>query len=424
MSRQDEMRELVKRLAGHSANRHQLLDSLRSDVQLQRDDAAVAIREMAAARAEMSAELHDSLAGDLSGLRDAVRTMRDEFDAGHQDMKAGLQADLAATRQERQHQVTTLRSDARQFMEEVAETRLATAADLSAWLADNHVELHASVRELLGNLASARATASANMRRALAAECEARRQDVANMVADIEAMLDRFAAENRATASELHQFLDANSAQRQQALAGLLATIRALLQQLAAENHTAANELQAFLAADCATRSAAVAGFMADIVAQRHAMTQDLAARLESFVANLNGDVLAAVAGFRNERHELHASLAEMSAIWRAYAAHLQEPGAETEMSMVTAATAPGSAADDEPTPTITIKPETAPALTEAELTKRILGFLTNKPDGVKLVELEPELGLSRPQIGKHLRSLVDCGQIVKDHETLVYKLA
>jgi len=412
------MRELVKRLAGDNANRHQLLDSLRSNVQQQRDDAALALREMGSARVQMSAELHAGLADDLTNLRDAVQAMLGDFEAGRQTMKADLQADLMATRQERQQDVSMLHANARQFVGEVAETRQAMAAALSAWLADNHVELHASVQDMLGSFADERASISENMRRTLAAESAARRQDVANMVATIEAMLDRFAAENQAAATELHQVLDANTAQRQQTVASLLAHIRALLQQLAAENRTAALELQAFLTADRTARDSTMAAFMADIVAQRHAMTNELAAGLDQFVTSLSVAVSATLANFSNERHALHASLAEMAAIWGAYAANLQEP----EMQEPEVAAMPQPVAEAEPAPASGSEVGALPA--EVDVIARILNFLASKPEGAKLVELEPELGLSRPQIGKHLRGLVDSGKIVKDPETLFYTLA
>jgi len=421
MSRQDEMRELVKRLAGNNANRLQCLDSLRCNVQQQRSDAALAVREMAANRVEMSTELHAGLAGGLTDLRDAVQVMLDDLGADRQEMKADLQADLVATRQARQHHVTSLRTNARQFVEKAAETRQAIATDLSAWLSDNRVELHAGVQELLGSFADERASMSENMHRALTAETEARRQDVANMVAAIEAMLDRFAAENQATATELHESLDANAAERKQTLASLLANIRVLLQQLAAENHAAAAELRAFLAADRIACDDAVTAFRADNIAQRHAMTRELAARLEHYVTSLTDEVSARLASFGTERRDLQASLTEMSAIWRAFASRRREHqgeaepvgGAELEPAAVT-----------EASPAIKIEAEHATTLAETEIATRILSFLANRPEGAKLVDLEPELGLSRPQLGRYLRSLVDSGKIMKDTETLVYRIA
>jgi len=48
---------------------------------------------------------------------------------------------------------------------------------------------------------------------------------------------------------------------------------------------------------------------------------------------------------------------------------------------------------------------------------------MAEHPEGVKLVELEPVLGLARPQLGRHLRNLIDSGKVVKDPDTLVYTL-
>jgi hypothetical protein len=407
MSREDEMRDLVNRLASEHANRHQLLDSLRQDVQQQRVEATVAVNEMAAARSRMSADLHADLADDLAGRRETVQAMLDTNHAERQDMAAEMGADLTATRQERQQQVTALRIDAREFVGLVAESRQAMAEDLSRTLTQAHVELRSGVHTMLGDFASDRATMSEELRALLEAERKARQQAVADMVANITAMMDQFTVENRAMAAELRTSLATNLAARQQAVAAQLTDIKVKLGQFAAENRAAAAELHAYLNATSATRSAAVAAFMAETVANRQAMTKDLVMRLDHFLAVLEAEVSGTLAGFAAERNNLHASLAELATIWREYTAGRFESPDTEDNSEPVAEELPVSA---------------APA--ESDIAVRILSYLATQPEGTRLVDLEPVLGLSRPQIGKYLRHLVDDGKLVKDPETLVYKLA
>jgi len=404
MSREDEMRELVKKLAGDHANRHQLLEALSQEVQQVRVDAAVMVSDVAAARARMSNELHAGLADDLAGRRDAVQAMLGTFSAERQSMAAEMDVSLAATRHERQNDVDALRNDARQYIGQVAKTRQAMAADLSSALAHAHAVLHLDVQTMLGGFSSDRAAMSLQLSNLLTAEHKARQQDVSQTVTEITAMLDRFAAEHRATAAELHQSLSDNMAARQREVADMRAEIRVMLHRFSAENRAAATELHAYLNADRAARSSEVAAFMAETLSERQAMAKDLAAHLDHFMTSLGAEVSGTLAGFAEERRDLHASLAEMATVWQEYKAGKWNGEAAT------------AAPPQEPEPV-------APSPSE-EAMARILKCLSSLPEGAKLVELEPMLDIPRPTLGKYLRHLVDSGQVVKDPETLVYKLA
>ena len=54
------------------------------------------------------------------------------------------------------------------------------------------------------------------------------------------------------------------------------------------------------------------------------------------------------------------------------------------------------------------------------ELTRRVLAFVVDHP-GTKLVAIEEALGVSRIEVGRTLRALMDRGKIRRDEETRQY---
>ena len=54
------------------------------------------------------------------------------------------------------------------------------------------------------------------------------------------------------------------------------------------------------------------------------------------------------------------------------------------------------------------------------DLTKRVLAFVIRHP-GTKLVAVEEALGVSRIEVGRTLRALMDQGKIRRDEETRQY---
>lgn len=406
MNRVDEMREVVKKLAGNHAARRSGLDALRRNVREQRAGAADAVSEMAAERAVMSVELHTGLAADLSGLRHEVQTTLGEFVAERHGMAADLKEQLEATREQREEQVTALRTEARQFVGDVAADRQAMADDLFGMLSGAQLDLSTSVRTLLGDFTTQRVTMSQAQDESLAANGAERRGLVGEMIANTQALLNRFAVDQGATAAKLHETLTVNRTERQQLVAGMITDIQALLKNIASDNDATAAELRATLSSDHQARSAATADFMTDVNASRQSMAEALANRLDTFTGTLEAQVSSSLAGFAAGRADLHRSLAEMAQVWREFAAALHGR---------TVAAQPEPA--EEPAPAAAKPPA-------EDVGERLLAYLAQHAEGVKLVELEPEFGLSRPQLGKHLRSLVDSGKVVKDPETLVYKLA
>jgi hypothetical protein len=389
------MREVVNKLAGNHAARRSSLDALRRNVREQRTGAADAVHEMAAQRAVMSVDLHTGLAADLSGLRHEVQTTLGDFLAERHGMAADLKEQLDATREQREEQVAALRTEARQFVGNVAADRQVMADGLFDMLSGGQIELNANVRTLLGDFTTQRVAMSQAQDESLAANGAERRGLVAEMIAGIQTLLKNIAADNDAMATELRATL---SSDRQ----AYSAATQALLENIAADQAVTAAELRATLSSDRQTRSAATADFIADANANRRSMAEALANRLDAFKGMLEAQVASSLNGFTAERADLHRSLAEMAQVWREFAAALH-----------------GN--------TVAAQPEPAPPAVKApaeDVSDRLLAYLAQHAEGVKLVELEPEFGLSRPQLGKHLRNLVDSGKVVKDPETLVYKLA
>jgi len=404
MTRVDEMRQTVNKLAEGHAQRQDTLDALRLDVRQQLTTAAAAVQGMADERTAMSNDLHLRLGSDLADLKQAVEALQAAFLADRLAMAADMKEQLATTRRTREDEVATLQADARQFVGQVADDRQAMAEELSSKLADAQVHLSTTVRTMLGTFTSDRVVMSKEQSASLEANQAARRQTVAEMIANTQALLAQYAAANQANAAAQRATLSADHLRRQQAVAGMIADIQVLLAKFAAANSAQAADLQAFLAADRQSRSASTNEFMARTLADRQAMADDLAKRLDNFKAMLEANVDDTLSNFATERVELHRSLVEMAEIWHEYAAAMRG------MPEPPAAPAPA--------------PEAPKPSHDEALTISILSYLAEHPEGAKLVEMEPALGLARPQLGKLLRHLVDAGKVLKDPETLVYKLA
>jgi len=302
--------------------------------------------------------------------------------------------ELAGAHADRRETLTALRSAVQQQRADCTAERAAMSTKLRADLA--------SVHTMLADFTAERAALSQE-------DQAARHRVVTEMVAHTQSLLDQFAAANRAVAAKMRETLTADRTD-------LVTDTRALLSQFAAANRQAATDLHAFLSADRQARSAAaadlhavlsadqqarsaaMASFLADTTAGRRAMAEALADRLEHFKAALQADVAS-------ERSELRRSLSEMAKVWREFAAAMR-----------------GGAGQEQPA---SPAPATAqPAAEGEDVTSDILNFLAEHPEGAKLVDLAPMFELARPQLGRLLRDLVDSGKVVKDPETLVYKLA
>jgi hypothetical protein len=183
--------------------------------------------------------------------------------------------------------------------------------------------------------------------------------------------------------------------------AALEADVSGTLAGYAAERQAMAKALAAQLDQFKAALEADVSGTLAGYAAERQAMAKALAAQLDQFKAALEADVSGTLAGYATD----HAKVVQL---WREFAA----------------AMAGGPPKPAEPAPMAAPPPAPGQPTEEVDVAERIVTYLAGHPEGAKLVDLAPAFGLARPQMGKLLRHLVDSGQVVKDPETLVYKLA
>ena len=394
MDRVDEMREFVNRLAAEHSIRTDSLDEL------------------------------------TLGVQTSLQT----FSADRQAMAEQMQAALDAARSEREDAVATIRTQAQAFVSDAGAARKSMADDLFGMLGMVHDQRVATVSDMLNGFAAGRQE-MAEAQQAALAQARAERQDaVAQMQTNTRATMTQVSVERSVMGVELRDSLAQNKAERVNEVAGMIAEIEAMLARMSAENQAAAEELRAFLMSDRETRSQVVADMMDGIASDRKAMAAALAERLENFTAALQADVTGTLAGFAVDRAELHDSLVEMSQIWQEFAAAMRgqpKPAAKP----VTSKAAKPKAAKPKAEKPKAAKPKAAPAKAEKtavappapddeEVNLAILAFLADHPDGVKLVDMEPVFGLARPVLGRHLRSLVDAGKVMKNPDTLVYQLS
>ena len=394
MDRVEEMREFVDRLAAEHGSRTNLLDELSLGVQ----------------------------------------TSLQTFHADRQAMAAQMQETLDAARSEREDAVATIQLQSRTFVLDANAARQSMAEDLFGMLGMVHDERTATVTDLLNGFAAARKE-MAEAQQATLTQARSERQDaVMQMQAETRAMMAQVSAERSDMGAALRESLAQNKGERAQEVASMIAEIEAMLARMSAENQAAAGELRSFLMSDRETRSQTVASMMDGIASDRKAMAAALAERLENFTAALQADVTGTLAGFAVDRAELHDSLVEMSQIWQEFAAAMRgqpKPAAKPVTSKAAKPKADKPKADKPKA----AKPKAAPAKAEKtavappapddeEVNLAILAFLADHPDGVKLVDMEPVFGLARPVLGRHLRSLVDAGKVMKNPDTLVYQLS
>jgi hypothetical protein len=227
----------------------------------------------------------------------------------------------------------------------------------------------------------------------LAGDHASREQALDALRQNVRMMMGDFTSERAAMGVELRTSLE-------QFKAALEADVSGTLAGYAAERQAMAKTLAAQLEQFKAALEADVSGTLAGYAAERQAMAKTLAAQLEQFKAALEADVSGTLAGYAAEH-------AEVVQLWREFAA----------------AMAGGFPKPAEPAPMVAPPPPAQPT-EEVDAAELVLAYLAGHPEGAKLVDLASTFGLARPQMGKLLRHLVDSGQVVKDPETLVYKLA
>jgi len=365
------------------------------------------VEEMRAFVAELTTN-HDNRSQSLHDLSAEVQTTLQTFQANRKATAAETQAMLDKARNERSDAVASIQAQTQAFIIDVNNARQAMSAEMFDSLRVAHDQLSGSVAEMLAQFGTDRKAMSEAQQAALAAARAERQAQVTAIQADAQATMQRIANEREAMAVALNQDLAESRAQREATVTSILADFQAMLEHIAMNNRNAAEELRSFLSKDSAERHQAVADMMEGIAADRQAMSQAQAARLNDFKAAMTAEVNATIGGFAKERIALNESLREMGDIWREFAVAMRSTPQ------------PQSVATTEPV----VEAEEAEDSDSSDIEHEILEYLTTKPEGAKLVEMEPVFGLSRPVIGRHLRMLVDVGKVIKDPDTLVYKLA
>ncbi len=364
------------------------------------------VEEMRAFVAELTTN-HGNRSQSLHDLSTEVQTTLQTFQSNRKAMAVDMQATLEKARTERSEAVSTLQAQTQAFVTDVSKARQTMSAEMFDSLRVTHDQLSSSVADMLTQFNAERKAMSAAEQAALAAARAERQAQVAAIQADAQATVQKIADERESMAEALHKDLAESRAQREATVTSLLAEFQAMVERIAVDNRTAAEELQSFLSKDNAERHQAVVDIMTNISADRQTMSQAQAARLLDYKGALAAEVNATVSGFSKDRVALNESLREMSEVWHEFAVAMRS--LPTQQSTVAAEPAVEA---DEPEET-----------DSSDMEREILEYLASKPEGAKLVEMEPVFGLSRPVLGRQLRMLVNDGKVIKDSNTLLYKL-
>lgn len=364
------------------------------------------VADMRAFIAELTSD-HVNRSQALGELAAGVHSDLESFRADRMKMAADMGSTLSGARHERQAAIETLQQQTQAFMSDVSAGRQAMAVSMFDSLLMAHEQMSAHVASMLNANASTRKAMAEAQRDGLAAARAARQAEVADLKDATQTHMAQISASRQAMSEELSAELAADKADRNAMVAQLLADIESMLARIDLENSAAAHELRQTLAADARARSQSVASMMETMTADRQAAAAEQAANLQEFHSTLHDSVQDLLAGNSSDRVALHGSLVEMGQLWREYAAMMRgAPAVQSE---------PMSPPDREPAAR---EPEEVD-----DVEQSILEFLADKPEGMKLVDMEPLFGLSRPVLGRHLRALLDAGKVDKDPNTLVYKL-
>lgn len=364
------------------------------------------VEEMRAFVAELTTN-HGNRSQSLHDLSTGVQTTLQTFQSNRKATAAEMQATLEKARNERTEAVSTLQAHTQAFVADVNKARRTMSAEMFDSLQVTHDQLSSSVGDMLAQFNADRKAMSAAEQAARAAARAERQAQVAAIQADAQATVQKIASERESMAEGLNKDLAESRAHREATVTSLLAEFQAMVERIAADNRTAAEELQNFLSKDNAERHQAVVDIMTNISADRQAMSQAQVAQLLNFKGALAAEVNATVSGFSKNRAALNESLREMSEVWHEFA-----------VAMHTLPTQPSTVAAE-----AAVEADEAEEMESSDIEREILDYLASKPEGAKLVEMEPVFGLSRPVLGRQLRTLVNAGKVIKDSDTLLYKL-
>ena len=136
-------------------------------------------------------------------------------------------------------------------------------------------------------------------------------------------------------------------------------------------------------------------GAMLERFSQAHStMSKEMRADLAKSLADCKRSTGAMLKGFNAELKEVRSELAGVRDEWQTLTATIQaqRAGAAVEMGPAEAVTAPV----EEMTPETT------------DLGNRVFEYLANHPDGTRMVEMEQEFGVTRIEMARLLKELMD----------------
>ncbi|MDP2727667.1 MAG: hypothetical protein Q8P59_09000 [Dehalococcoidia bacterium] len=253
------------------------------------------------------------------------------------------------------------------------------------------------------------------------------------------AMLTELHNSHRAMSKNMHDSLARGEAARKPVVVGMLKGfdrtheamskgLRAGLSQDAADRRTAietmllsldeahqamAKTLQADLAQTQRRRKATLKTMLSGFDGAHRAMSKGLRASLARSGADCRAVVAAELKEFRKEQAQTRKEQAAVHIAWQRMMTTLQSGNggatAQTIMPPSPVEVTPAAAAPARPVQ------ETVEETAEfVALRNRVFKYLANRPDGARLVEMESEMGASRFQMSRALRSLMDENKVEK----------
>ena len=297
----------------------------------------------------------------IAGLRQTVKG----------DLK-NMRIDLAKSDASRKESVGTLLKD-------MSDAHTAMSGELKAGLTGGTANLRRDITNMLEGLVVARQAINKAMKADLAEGIAERKQEVDDLLKEVDAMLKSF-AQNRDTANkQMKADLAKGSTERKQEVDTLLKDVEAMLKGFDKNHNTMTRQMKADLAKGSAERKRNV-----DI------LINDSHVMLKGFEVKLH-EIRTALEGGRDEWQRMATTLQSM----RGAAVSDVKPQKEASI----------------PTSAIQVA-DLTPKL--AAFRDRVFEYLANHPDGTRLVNLEQEFGMARIQMAKITRSLISKNKVEK----------
>lgn len=313
----------------------------------------------------------------------------------------GLVQEILGAYEDRSAGWVQLRKTVKADLQGLEDSRIAMSRELHATLTKAAADTAAAVSAELRGLKSARSAMSRSLKAELA-------NGTATLRRDVGGRLGGYDQAHAAMSREMKSGLARGVADRKRNVGSRLGGYD--------QAHAAmSREMKSGLARGVADRKRNVGGLLRGFDQAHAAVTQAIKAGLAESVADRKRDVGSLLGGFERELNEIRVSLAGGHDEWQKLATTMQGKRGVL-LAEVKAPEAPmpppveemaeaEAMARAEP---IEMTPETA------GLRERIFEYLANHPDGAKMTGLEEEFTLSRIQMARILKSLIDDNKVEK----------